>query len=190
MQAYNIAMHAVTIAVYAVSGTLAHADLRQFLIVAPAADPVLVRRAPLHAVHRQGFHPGRACRLARLRIRARLRVASRADDVTGRSESACADWRPSPIGAANGRKGATMNVDEALRQFAEEEKFPRAAMTWALENWEAAAPRFVSRLRAFAAGGDRSISAKDEAFCIVHLCGEKGEPRAYETDMPPDRRRP
>jgi len=73
-----------------------------------------------------------------------------------------------------------MNVDEALRQFAEEEKFPRAAMTWALENWEAASPRFVSRLRAFAAGGDRSISAKDEAFCIVHLCGQKGETRAYE----------
>src|SRR5208337_3584776 len=36
MQAYNIAMHMLTIAVYAVSGTLAHADLSQFLIVAPA----------------------------------------------------------------------------------------------------------------------------------------------------------
>ncbi len=36
MQAYNIAMHVVTIAIYAASGTLAHADLRQFLIVAPA----------------------------------------------------------------------------------------------------------------------------------------------------------
>jgi len=29
-------MHVVTIAVYAASGTLAHADLRQFLLVAPA----------------------------------------------------------------------------------------------------------------------------------------------------------
>lgn len=36
MQAYNIAMHVVTIAIYAASGTLAHADLSQFLIVAPA----------------------------------------------------------------------------------------------------------------------------------------------------------
>src|SRR5208337_3105319 len=36
MQSYNIAMHAGTIAVYVASGTLAHADLRQFLIVAPA----------------------------------------------------------------------------------------------------------------------------------------------------------
>ncbi|HKN31350.1 MAG TPA: hypothetical protein VJY34_27100 [Roseiarcus sp.] len=29
-------MHVMTIAVYAASGTLAHADVRQFLIVAPA----------------------------------------------------------------------------------------------------------------------------------------------------------
>jgi uncharacterized protein len=36
MQAYNIAMHVATIAIYGASGTLAHADLRQFLIVAPA----------------------------------------------------------------------------------------------------------------------------------------------------------
>jgi uncharacterized protein len=36
MQAYNIAMHCVTIAFYARTGTLAHADLHQFLIVAPA----------------------------------------------------------------------------------------------------------------------------------------------------------
>ena len=36
MQAYNIAMHVMTIAIYAASGTLAHADVRQFLIVAPA----------------------------------------------------------------------------------------------------------------------------------------------------------
>jgi len=36
MQAYNIAMHLVTIAIYAASGALAHADLGQFLIVAPA----------------------------------------------------------------------------------------------------------------------------------------------------------
>ena len=36
MQAYNIAMHVVTIAIYAATGTIAHADLHQFLIVAPA----------------------------------------------------------------------------------------------------------------------------------------------------------
>jgi len=36
MQAYNISMHVVTIAVYFRTGTLAGADLGQFLIVAPA----------------------------------------------------------------------------------------------------------------------------------------------------------
>lgn len=36
MQAYNIAMHCLTISLYARTGTLAHADLSQFLIVAPA----------------------------------------------------------------------------------------------------------------------------------------------------------
>jgi uncharacterized membrane protein YfcA len=36
MQAYNIAMHCLTIAIYARTGTLSHADLSQFLIVAPA----------------------------------------------------------------------------------------------------------------------------------------------------------
>ena len=36
MQAFNIAMHCLTIALYARTGTLAHADLHEFLIVAPA----------------------------------------------------------------------------------------------------------------------------------------------------------
>jgi len=36
MQAYNIAMHCLTISLYARTGTLTHADLSQFLIVAPA----------------------------------------------------------------------------------------------------------------------------------------------------------
>jgi uncharacterized membrane protein YfcA len=36
MQAYNIAMHCMTIALYARTGTLAHADFAQFLIVVPA----------------------------------------------------------------------------------------------------------------------------------------------------------
>ncbi len=73
-----------------------------------------------------------------------------------------------------------MNVDEALRQFAEGEGFPREAMKWALEHWETASPRFLSKLRAFAAGRDRSEAAEDEVFIILHLCGEKGEARAYE----------
>ncbi len=72
-----------------------------------------------------------------------------------------------------------MNVDEALRQFAESEEFPRAAMQWALEHWNEAAPRFIARLRTFAAGANRSDAAMDELFYVVHLCGEKREERAY-----------
>jgi hypothetical protein len=71
-----------------------------------------------------------------------------------------------------------MNVDEALRQLGLEEEFPKAAMQWALTHWEEASPRFISRLRARAA---RGVAIEgDEMFFIVHLCGEKGDARAYE----------
>ncbi|HEY1941642.1 MAG TPA: DUF1186 domain-containing protein [Roseiarcus sp.] len=72
-----------------------------------------------------------------------------------------------------------MNVDEALRQFSESEEFPAATMQWALDNWSEAAPRFIARLRAFAAGANRADAAMDALFYIVHLCGEKHEERAY-----------
>ena len=73
-----------------------------------------------------------------------------------------------------------MNVDEALRRFAEDGGFPRDAMAWALDNWETASPRFIARLRAFAAGGDRTESAEGQVFFIAHLCGQMKEARAYE----------
>ncbi|MBV8662544.1 MAG: DUF1186 domain-containing protein [Hyphomicrobiales bacterium] len=72
-----------------------------------------------------------------------------------------------------------MNVDEALRQFSEGDDFPAAAMQWALDNWSEASPRFIARLRAYAAGGNRSSEAMDAVFTILHLCGEKQEERAY-----------
>jgi len=73
-----------------------------------------------------------------------------------------------------------MNVDEALRRFAEDDRLPREAMAWALANWETASPRFISRLRTFAAGGDRTEGAADEILVILHLCGQMREARAYE----------
>jgi hypothetical protein len=73
-----------------------------------------------------------------------------------------------------------MNVDEALRRFAEDENVPRPAMEWALANWQTAVPRFVSRLRAFASSRGQSGAEDGEMFYIAHLCGEKGETRAYE----------
>ena len=77
------------------------------------------------------------------------------------------------------REGTAMNVDEALRQFSEGEEFPHRAMQWALERWSDAAPRFIARLRAYAAGSNRSVAAMDALFVIIHLFGEKHEERAY-----------
>jgi hypothetical protein len=73
-----------------------------------------------------------------------------------------------------------MNVDEALRRFSQDDELPREAMVWALANWEATSPRFIARLRAFAAGGDRRETAEDQLFYIIHLCGQMRETRAYE----------
>jgi len=73
-----------------------------------------------------------------------------------------------------------MNVDEALRRFAEEEGFPREALDWARDNWETAAPRFISRLRAFVAGGQRTDAVDDQIFYILHLCGQMQESLAFE----------
>ena len=73
-----------------------------------------------------------------------------------------------------------MNADEALRRFAEDEGLPRDAMAWALEHWEAAAPRFIAKLRAFAAGAAGDEAVEDQVFYILHLCGQMRETRAYE----------
>ena len=73
-----------------------------------------------------------------------------------------------------------MNVDEALRRFAEDDRLPREAMAWALENWRTASPRFIARLRAIAAGDDRTDGAEGQLFTILHLCGQMRETRAYE----------
>lgn len=73
-----------------------------------------------------------------------------------------------------------MNVDQVLQRLRARGDFPGDAMRWARDHWEQAAPRFISRLRAFAAGGDSGEAAEDEVFYILHLCGEKGETRAYE----------
>ena len=73
-----------------------------------------------------------------------------------------------------------MNVDEALRQFGAAEDMPSAALQWALDHWETAAPRFVARLRAFVAHpASRDEVAESEIFFIVHLCGEKRDARLY-----------
>ncbi len=73
-----------------------------------------------------------------------------------------------------------MNVDEALRRFAEDDDFPRDAMAWALANWETASARLIARLRAIAAGGEETEAADAQLFYILHFCGQMRETRAYE----------
>jgi len=72
-----------------------------------------------------------------------------------------------------------MNVDEALRRFADQTAFPREALQWSLDNWDEASPRFIAKLRAYAAGAVAPEFDPDPLFFIVHLCGEKHDPRAY-----------
>jgi len=72
-----------------------------------------------------------------------------------------------------------MNVDEAWRQLGTGEDLPLEALQWSLDHWGEAAPRFISKLRNFAAGaklGDDDLSA---LFFAIHLCAEKREERAY-----------
>ena len=72
-----------------------------------------------------------------------------------------------------------MNADEAMRKFAHAEEFPREALQWALDNWEEASPRFISKLRAFAAGAPAADEDLEILLDIIHLCGEKCDFRAY-----------
>jgi hypothetical protein len=59
------------------------------------------------------------------------------------------------------------------------DRFPREALQWALDNWDDASPRLVSRLRAYAAGAAGPRPSLDALFFIVHLCGERSDARAY-----------
>jgi uncharacterized protein len=72
-----------------------------------------------------------------------------------------------------------MNVDEAMRRFADTGEFPRDALQWALDNWEAASPRLIAKLRAWSGGAQGREVNLDVLFCIIYLCGEKCETRAY-----------
>jgi hypothetical protein len=68
--------------------------------------------------------------------------------------------------------------NDALRAFDDIANPPLKILSWALENWDDASTRLVARLAEFAAGRRESVSGA-EAFYVVHLCGEKGETRAY-----------
>jgi hypothetical protein len=72
-----------------------------------------------------------------------------------------------------------MNVDEAMRRFADPDEVPREALQWALDNWEAASPRLIAKLRAYSGAVQGRDVNVDLLFYIIYLCGEKCDSRAY-----------
>src|SRR5258708_22756189 len=78
---------------------------------------------------------------------------------------------------------ATVNtVDQAIAAFAEGTEVPRnAALRWALDHWDQAAPRFLAMLEAYTDGTDDTDSTVDSLFFIIHLFGDRGDQRAYRT---------
>ena len=71
-------------------------------------------------------------------------------------------------------------VDDAIKAFAEAtEAPPNAALRWALDHWDQAAPRFLTMLEAYTDGADESDTTMDALFFIIHLFGDKGDQRAY-----------
>jgi uncharacterized protein len=78
-----------------------------------------------------------------------------------------------------------MNVDQALRVFRGEIEDPREAVQWALDHWDIASDRLLSKLRMIVANW--ADDAEDEThvedglalFYLVHLFAEKRDSRAY-----------
>jgi len=71
-------------------------------------------------------------------------------------------------------------IAEAIRAFAAATDTPPiAAMQWAIAHWDAAAPRLLQMLEAYADGSDETDQTTDAMFFIVHLCGDRAERRAF-----------
>jgi hypothetical protein len=74
------------------------------------------------------------------------------------------------------------NVDDAIQAFtAASEGPPVAALQWALDHWEQAAPKCLQLLDAYVAGLDETDETTDALFFIIHLFGDKGDTRAYRS---------
>jgi uncharacterized protein YchJ len=58
---------------------------------------------------------------------------------------------------------------------------PRVSMQWALDNWAAAAPRFLELLSHYVDGIDRSDQTDAALIIVIHLLAEKAETAAFQT---------
>src|SRR5215211_1529852 len=73
-----------------------------------------------------------------------------------------------------------MDVETAIQAFASAgNDLPQEAAEWALDHWEDAAPGLLGVLERFASGTERSDEAASAVFFILHLAGEKQDPRAF-----------
>jgi len=75
-------------------------------------------------------------------------------------------------------KTAVSTWDDALLALGAIDDPPLEILSWASAHWDDASSNLLRRLGEFAAGRRDSLSPI-EAFYVVHLCGEKGETRAY-----------
>src|SRR5215208_1266765 len=73
-----------------------------------------------------------------------------------------------------------MDVETAIQAFASAgNNLPQDAAEWALDHWEDAAPGLLGVLERFASGAERSDEAASAVFFILHLAGEKQDPRTF-----------
>src|SRR3954464_1495897 len=74
----------------------------------------------------------------------------------------------------------SMDVETTIQAFASAgNDLPQEAAEWALDHWEEAAPGLLGVLERFASGTERSDEAARAVFFILHLAGEKQDPRAF-----------
>ena len=73
-----------------------------------------------------------------------------------------------------------MDVETAIQAFASAgNDLPQEAAEWALDHWEDAVPGLLGVLERFASGAERSDEAASAVFFILHLAGEKQDPRVF-----------
>jgi uncharacterized protein len=73
-----------------------------------------------------------------------------------------------------------MDADEIIDAFASAGKeLPVAAMLWCRDEWDTVAPALLGVLARYEDGSDRSDTAGDALFFILHMMGDRGETRAF-----------
>jgi len=77
-----------------------------------------------------------------------------------------------------------MTIDDVIGDFSnsmDTHTVPRESMQWALDNWPAAAPRFLELLSHYVDGTDRSEQTEFALIIIIHLLAEQAETAAFQT---------